>query len=254
MARIPDEVIEQLKRETNLVALIERQGHRFKPHGKDQVTRCPFHEDDTPSLVVSPDTNLWHCMGACQAGGSVIDWVMKTEGVSFRHAVELLRGDLSVFSRSIAKQGKAPVKHATKPKLISPIDPDADEGELLSRVIGFYQEALKESPDALAYLERRGLGDPKLIKSFRLGFANRTLGYRLPQKNRKAGAEIRGQLQTIGILRSSGHEHFTGSLVIPVIDERGQVREVYGRKINDHVNAGTILDTQGLRSQTEIFS
>jgi len=43
-----------------------------KKQGKDYVMACPFHEDDTPSLVVSPDTNLWHCMGACQTGGSVI--------------------------------------------------------------------------------------------------------------------------------------------------------------------------------------
>jgi DNA primase len=40
---------------------------------------------------VSPKKNLWHCLGACQAGGSVIDWVMRAEGVSFRHAVELLK-------------------------------------------------------------------------------------------------------------------------------------------------------------------
>ena len=44
-----------------------------------------------PSLVISPQKNLWHCLGACQTGGSVIDWVMRAEGVSFRHAVELLR-------------------------------------------------------------------------------------------------------------------------------------------------------------------
>jgi len=47
----------------------------------------------TPSLVISPKTNLWHCLGACNVGGSNIDWVMKTKGVSFRHAVELLRAD-----------------------------------------------------------------------------------------------------------------------------------------------------------------
>jgi DNA primase len=46
-----------------------------------------------PSLVVSPKTNLWHCLGKCSIGGSAIDWVMKTQGVSFRHAVELLKAD-----------------------------------------------------------------------------------------------------------------------------------------------------------------
>ena len=59
-----------------------------------------------------------------------------------------------------------------------------------------------------------------MIDSFRLGFANRTLGYRLPPKAVKAGAAIRAQLQRLGVLRESGHEHLTGSLVVPLFDER----------------------------------
>jgi hypothetical protein len=51
---------------------------------------CPFHEDRLPLLKVTPAKNLWHCFG-CGAGGGPIDWVMKQQGVSFRHAVELLR-------------------------------------------------------------------------------------------------------------------------------------------------------------------
>src|SRR6185312_7553457 len=66
-------------------------GVELRRHGADLVGRCPFHDDQGPSLVVTPAKHLWHCMGACQAGGSVIDWVMRTERVSFRHAVELLR-------------------------------------------------------------------------------------------------------------------------------------------------------------------
>ena len=65
--------------------------------GADLIGCCPFHTDKTPSLkVISPKKNLWHCLGACQAGGSVIDWVMRMQRVSFRHAVELLRNDPSL--------------------------------------------------------------------------------------------------------------------------------------------------------------
>jgi CHC2 zinc finger len=74
--------------------LASAAGVELRRQGKDLVALCPFHEERTGSLVVSPERNLWHCMGACQAGGSVIDWVMRTEGVSFRHAVELLRDGL----------------------------------------------------------------------------------------------------------------------------------------------------------------
>ncbi len=76
------------------------------------------------------------------------------------------------------------------------------------------------------------------VDHFKLGLANRSLGYRLPDKNRKAGAEMRGRLQEIGILRDSGHEHFNGSLVIPVIND-GQVLEMYGRKLIQRLRKGT---------------
>jgi DNA primase len=78
-----------------------------------------------------------------------------------------------------------------------------------------------------------------MIRCFRLGLANRTLGYRLPKKNRKAGAELRSRLQKLGILRSSGHEHFNGSLVIPVLDSEGMVSTLYGRKIGERLRTGT---------------
>ena len=79
----------------------------------------------------------------------------------------------------------------------------------------------------------------ELIEHFKLGYANRSLAYRLPLKNRQAGEAIRTQLQRIGILRDSGHEHFNGSLVVPVFDVQGQVVEVYGRKIRDDLRQGT---------------
>ena len=77
-----------------------------------------------------------------------------------------------------------------------------------------------------------------MIERFKLGFANRTLGYRLPDKNRKAGAEMRGRLQKLGILRESGHEHFNGSLVIPIFAAKGEVLGMYGRKITPNLRAG----------------
>ena len=91
MARIPEGEIERLKREVSLERLAEARGVELKRHGADLIGLCPFHEDHSPSLVISPQKNLWNCLGACGKGGSVIDWVMRAEGISFRHAVELLR-------------------------------------------------------------------------------------------------------------------------------------------------------------------
>jgi len=226
MARIPSNELDHLKREVALVRLVESSGIELKKHGKDYLGLCPFHDDKEPSLVISPDKNLWHCLGACSEGGDVIQWVMKRQGVSFRHAVELLKdGDaaLSVPATS--------VKRNTTAKHSAPLAANPDEQKQLAVVIDYYHDTLRQSPEALDYLKTRGLNYPELIDMFKLGYANRTLGYRLPEKNRKAGAKVRGQLQQIGILRKSGHEHFSGSLVIPVISPEGIITEVYGRKL-----------------------
>ena len=231
MPRIPEAEIERLKNEISVQRLVESSGIALKKVGKDLQGCCPFHEDDTASLVVTPAKNLWHCFG-CGIGGGPIDWVIKKNGVSFRHAVELLREGISPLAAG-------PVKHSTVRSLPPPVAPDADDQKLLDDTIAYYHERLKQSPDALAYLDARGLAHPEVVDTFKLGFADRTLGLRLPEKNRKAGADIRARLQKIGLLRESGHEHFNGSLVIPILNEAGQAVEVYGRKLLDNLRAGT---------------
>ena len=209
MARIADAEIERLKEEVDLAELVTRSGVALKQAGADLVGCCPFHEDDTPSLVVTSAKGLWHCMGACQRGGSVIDWVMTAEGVSFRHAVELLRA------------GEAPVvsgaRRATARRLPAPVDVDATDADALAQVVEYYHATLLASPEAQAYLAARKLCANGVPERFRLGYANRTLGLRLANKQTKAGAAIRGQLARLGVYRQSGHEHLAGSLVVPVL-------------------------------------
>jgi len=247
MARLKDEVIDQIKSQVSLLRLVESQGHKPKAHGKDKVIACPFHQDDTASLVISPN-NLFNCFG-CGAAGSVIDWVMKTQGVSFRFACELLQKDISL----IAQNGETPIKQNTTTKLSFSLA--ADHQVALTQVIDYYHETLKQCVEVHEYLASRGLDCPKLIEYFKLGYANRTLAYRLPAKNRKAGGEMRGQLQAIGILRQSGHEHFNGSLVVPVINEQGEITEVYGRKIlGAKLRKGTAQHLYLPRSHRGVFN
>ena len=237
MARIPEEEIERLKREVSLERLAEARGVKLKRHGADLIGLCPFHDDHEPSLVISPQKNLWNCLGACRAGGSSIDWVMRAEGVSFRHAVELLREDHFPLAAPDAK----PPRSSTVPKLPAPVSRDADDRALLLQVVSYYHETLKQSPEALKYLEARGLKSSEMIERFQMGFANRTLGYRLPRSNRVTGAELRGRLQKLGIYRETSREHFNGSVVIPIFDASGQVVEMYGRKITPGLREGTPL-------------
>jgi DNA primase catalytic core len=246
MARIAEAEIERLKREISVERLAQAKGVTLKAHGKDLMGLCPFHEDRTPSLVVTPSSNLWHCLGACQAGGSSIDWVMRAEGVSFRQAVELLRADspslAASFSGELHGRQQSPVpKKSTTVKLPALVERTMADEVLLRQIVGFYHSTLKESPEALLYMERRGLKNAELLEQFQIGFANRTLAYRLPSKDREAGAELRSRLQGLGILRESGHEHLTGSIVVPVVSEDGRVTEMYGRKITAGLRPGTPL-------------
>lgn len=236
MARIADAEIERLKDEVSLVRLVESSGVKLAKRGGDVVGSCPFHDDATPSFVVTPAKNLFHCFG-CGAAGGPIDWVMKHQGVSFRHAVELLRDGAALDATA---SSSSPVRSTVR-RLAPPVSLDADDHALLGQVVDYYHETLKSSPEALAYLKARGLDHPELIERFRLGYADRTLGLRLPDKTRKAGADIRARLERIGLYRASGHEHFTGSLVVPMIGEGGVVTEVYGRKIRNNLRKGTPL-------------
>ncbi|MEL4889781.1 CHC2 zinc finger domain-containing protein, partial [Pectobacterium betavasculorum] len=95
MARIPESELQHLKAAVPLVDVVRSQGRQVFKRGKDYVVLCPFHQEKTPSCVISPEKNLYHCFG-CDAGGSVLDWVMKTEGLSLHRAVDRLRGELGV--------------------------------------------------------------------------------------------------------------------------------------------------------------
>jgi DNA primase catalytic core len=227
VGRIADEEIERLKKEVPLEALVAASGVELKKAGADLVGRCPFHDDREPSLVVSPGRNLWHCLGACQAGGSVIDWVMRSQGVSFRHAVELLRSGHA----DSPVTGPAPARSTVR-RLPSPVERDAGDAEALAQVVDYYHSTLLGSPAALAYLRSRRIDDPEALELFKLGHANRTLSYRLPTKERKDGAELRGRLGRLGVFRASGHEHFNGCVIVPITDSSGAVVEMYGRKLD----------------------
>lgn len=227
MARIPPEELEELKRSTDLAALVRSKGVELKKHGaKDLCGLSPFTDEKTPSFIVTPGKNLWHCMSSGK-GGSVIDFVMQYDGVSFREAVELLKSKSPTLYRSAA-----PVKKSTVPKLPPPVAFDADDQTLFSQVLDYYAERLKENQPAIDYLKKRGLWHEEALKLFKIGFADRTLGLTLPHKNRKDGAEIRTKLIRMGIYRESGHEHFNGSLVFPIIDESGAVSEMYARRVS----------------------
>jgi DNA primase catalytic core len=235
MPHVPAELKERLKREVSIQRLAEARGIKLVRKGKSLMGLCPFHEDHNPSLSIDPAENRWHCFG-CGQKGDVIEWVMRAEGVSFNHAVELLSRDSVPFAGSAG----APPKQSTVPKLPPLFAPNADDQTVLQVVVNYYHETLKNSPQAQQYLVKRGLESGEMVEHFRLGYANRTLNYHIPEKNRVLGREQRGRLEELGVLRAqTGHEHLNGSLVIPILTLEGEVVQMYGRKITAGLREGT---------------
>jgi len=110
--RIPESEIERVKQETDLVALVQSRGIALKKHGsKDWAGLCPFHQDkETPNFIVSPQKGLFHCM-ACGRAGNPIQFVEQHDGLSFRHAFEVLsQGGTAAFAaQPLTKQNSVPV-------------------------------------------------------------------------------------------------------------------------------------------------
>jgi len=136
MPRIPEEEIERIKRETDLAALVRSRGIVLEKHGShDLAGKCPFHQEDTASFIVSPAKGLFHCMG-CGVAGNAIQFVEEFDGVSFRHAFELLNEGPAAFSTP--SPSGDPVKKATVPRLELPFDPAATDAALLGQVVDYY--------------------------------------------------------------------------------------------------------------------
>lgn len=123
------------------------------------------------------------------------------------------------------------------------LNPQADDQEILAQVVDYYHRTLRETAAGLDYLRSRGITASETVDRFRIGYADRTLGLKLPIKQLKAGREIRTRLQHLAIYRDTGHEHMSGCVTFPITaaDGSGQIVDLYGRKTNDNLRKGTPL-------------
>ncbi|MHC5058768.1 MAG: CHC2 zinc finger domain-containing protein, partial [Planctomycetota bacterium] len=130
-----------IKARIDLVGYLASLGIEIKPVGAGGEYRglCPFHADDAPSLQVNRRRGLWHCFG-CGAGGDVISFVMKREGVGFREALEILAGPAGLGGPDRSE--------------------GADRGCIPRAAADYWHECLRGSASARSYLEGRGIGSP----------------------------------------------------------------------------------------------
>mgnify|MGYP006290284627 CR=1 FL=1 len=214
--------IDRLKKNVSILHVTAGYGIELKPHGRsDYIGRCPLpgHTDEEPSFIVTPGKNLWHCMG-CDKGGSVIDLVMELDGITFRDAVDKLMTSTGLVQRGTGiTQDNPPQKEPDK-KQLSP----ERAAQLLERCINVYEKNFANCPDAVKYLEQRGITDAALFTRHRIGYSTGKLSDILPDNG-----GIRDDLKTIGVLLDTKHERFTDCLVFPVLDVEGQITTLYGR-------------------------
>lgn len=234
---VPTTETARLKARIDLAAYIRSRGVELKSVGASLKGLCPFHAEKTPSFIVTPSKGLFHCFG-CGAGGDVIRFVERFDKVSFPGAVEILAGHARTPSTSsllpVEGPGVVAMNHMNNQTDSSEVDIlDPSLQQVMRYALEYYEETLRRTPDAIGYLESRGLIHPELISTFRVGFSDGSLLDVLPGFATKEGLGFRKKLTQCGILRLKKHyiELMRGRIVIPFIDESGNIRQLYGRKI-----------------------
>ncbi|HEY2073427.1 MAG TPA: DNA primase [Gaiellaceae bacterium] len=220
MPRIKDSSVDQVKSAIEILPLVEDYV-RLRKTGGTYKGLCPFHQEKTPSFIVTPARGTFKCFG-CGEGGDAIAFVEKLEQVDFIGAIEFLAQRFGIELE------------------FEEISPEADRArrrrdrleKLLERATGFYERMLWDSDAgafAREYLESRGLGQ-EVCKQFRLGYApgGPTLARRARQE--EFGSD---ELLAAGLANRRGNDYFSQRLVFPLADGRGKVRGFQARKLLD---------------------
>jgi DNA primase len=213
---IPDSFIEELLGRVDIVEIIERRVP-LKRAGREFQACCPFHDEKTPSFTVSPQKQFYHCFG-CGEHGSAIGFLMNFEGLEFPDAVEDLAHHVGLEVPREAKRAARPA---------------ADLYEILETASNFYQEQLKTSDEAIAYLKKRGLSG-EIAGHFGIGFAPK--GW--DKLSGKLGTDEKrmSQLRRAGMLsqgKSGEYDKFRHRIMFPIHDRRGRVIGFGGRALED---------------------
>ena len=153
--------VEEIKRRIDIVDLISNY-LTLKKAGANYKAICPFHQEKTPSFMVSPEKQIWYCFGGCSEGGDIFTFVMKMENLEFREALEMLAERAGVkLSRYDAKAGQVQTDRKTRLYKIN---------ELSSKVFHKILTSHSAGKSALKYLKDRKLTD-QTIKDFQIGYA-----------------------------------------------------------------------------------
>ncbi len=216
---IPQSFIQDLLSRVDIVEVIDRHV-KLKRAGANHVACCPFHSEKTPSFTVSPTKQFYHCFG-CGAHGTAVGFLMEHGGMGFVEAVKELAQGVGMKVpevRSEAAQRKA--EHGVTLY------------EVLLQAAQHYRARLKDAPQAIAYLKKRGLSG-EIARSFGIGYAPdewQGLAAAFADYDGKALAEA-------GLVKASDdgrrYDVFRNRVMFPIVDVRGNVVGFGGRVIGE---------------------
>jgi len=217
---IPQSFIQDLLGRVDIVEVIDRYV-KLKRAGANYTACCPFHSEKSPSFTVSPTKQFYHCFG-CGAHGTAVGFLMEYGGMGFVEAVKDLAQGVGM---------KVPEEQRSENERRR-----AEQGETLHEVLlraaQHYRNQLKDAPQAIAYLKKRGLsGD--IAKRFGIGYA--------PDEWQNLAAAFTDydgpMLASAGLVKQKEdgkrYDVFRGRIMFPIVDVRGNVIGFGGRVIGD---------------------
>jgi len=216
---ISDELIDRISERADIVEIISHY-LPLKKAGKNYKALCPFHQEKTPSFMVSPEKQLFHCFG-CGAGGNVFNFVMKWEKISFPEAVKMTGEKVGI---SVAVINEEAGRGVLKEELYRTNE----------RVADLFQQELKRMVSVKKYLKQRGF-IPEVIDKFRVGWAP-TSGDFLKMARAK-GISLEN-LKKLSLLipsqkRDGWYAWFRQRLIFPIFNPEGRICGFGGRVLDN---------------------
>ncbi len=212
--RISDELIKEIRSNTDIVELIRDYNIPLIKKGKNLFGVCPFHDDHSPSMSVDPTKQIYKCF-SCGAGGNVYTFVMEYENVSFTEAVRLLGTKLGYNLDNVIKQNSL-----------------VNNKEYIPYEIAhkYYQNNLytKLGENAINYLSKRNI-DNETIKKFGIGLALNESKLTKMLISKKYSIT---DLVKLGLTTENGADFFLNRIIFPIWDISGRVVAFSGRIYN----------------------
>lgn len=222
--RYPQTFIEDLRRQADIVRIV--QDHvPLKKKGANWMACCPFHKEKTPSFSVSPAKEIYYCFG-CHKGGSVFDFVMEVERVSFPEAIKIVAEKTGVPLPQVEEDSRFEVRRQEIDEVI----------ELNQWALEWWEQQLDrgdaESRAARDYLAQREISE-ETRKTFRLGYGPDSWEA-LSSYLRQKGA-TQSQIERSGLVvkkdEGGSYDRFRARLILPVLDVRGRPIAFGGRAL-----------------------